>query len=175
MGREHPGQRRIETQTRMLIRNRQRTTGKLKPVAWPIIGSLFHAVFLRIRHMRSVATIMKALALAGALAFASLSLTGCGSDPVEKDETINWSPQRIYTEAKESMGEGAYDRAIKLFEKLEARYPYGRYAQQAQLEVAYAYYRSLEPRSGNCRLRAFYPLAPEPPQRRLRLLPQRPG
>ena len=44
MGREHPGQRRIETQTRMLIRNRQRTTGKLKPVAWPIIGSLFHAL-----------------------------------------------------------------------------------------------------------------------------------
>jgi outer membrane protein assembly factor BamD len=113
--------------------------------------------------MRSVATIMKALALAGALAFASLSLTGCGSDPVEKDETINWSPQRIYTEAKESMGEGAYDRAIKLFEKLEARYPYGRYAQQAQLEVAYAYYRSLEPAQAIAACERFIRLHPNHP------------
>src|SRR5690606_23622128 len=38
-----------------------------------------------------------------------------------------------------------YDRAIQLFEKLEARYPYGRFAQQAQIEIAYAYYKSNEP------------------------------
>ncbi len=42
------------------------------------------------------------------------------------------------------MSEGGYDRAIQLFEKLEARYPYGRFAQQAQLEVAYAYYKQGE-------------------------------
>src|SRR5207249_6767927 len=39
---------------------------------------------------------------------------------------------------------GNYTRAIKLFETLEGRYPYGRYAQQAILEGAYANYRANE-------------------------------
>jgi outer membrane protein assembly factor BamD len=70
---------------------------------------------------------------------------GCGLLPDGKDETSGWSAQKLYTEAKASMSDGSYDKAIKYFETLEARYPYGRYAQQAQLEVAYAYYRSSEP------------------------------
>lgn len=41
----------------------------------------------------------------------------------------------------------SYEKAIKLFEALQSRYPYGRYAQQAQLEVAYAYYKQNEPDS----------------------------
>lgn len=65
-----------------------------------------------------------------------LLLAGCSGLPDMADETVGWSAQKLYTEAKESMGDGAWDRAIKMFEKLEARYPYGRYAQQAQLEVA---------------------------------------
>ena len=40
--------------------------------------------------------------------------------------------------------QGNYTRAIKLFEALEARFPYGRYAQQAILELAYANYRAGE-------------------------------
>jgi outer membrane protein assembly factor BamD len=42
------------------------------------------------------------------------------------------------------MVEGNYTRAIKLYEQLEARFPYGRYAQQAMLESAYANYRAGE-------------------------------
>ena len=38
-----------------------------------------------------------------------------------------------------------YEKAIQLFDTLQARYPYGRYAQQAQLETAYAYYKQDEP------------------------------
>ena len=37
------------------------------------------------------------------------------------------------------MNDGSWATAVKYFEKLEARYPYGRFAQQAQLEIAYAY------------------------------------
>src|SRR5437879_12270426 len=37
-----------------------------------------------------------------------------------------------------------YTRAVKLFDTLEGRYPYGRYAQQAILEGAYANYRASE-------------------------------
>lgn len=71
-------------------------------------------------------------------------LAGCGLLPEQSDETAGWSANKLYAEAKAAMGEGAYDKAIKYFEKLEARYPYGRYAQQAQLEVAYAYYKQQE-------------------------------
>ena len=70
--------------------------------------------------------------------------TGCGLLPEVKDETIDWSANKLYTEAKEALNSGDYTNAIKYFEKLESRYPYGRYAQQAQLEMAYAYWKSQE-------------------------------
>jgi outer membrane protein assembly factor BamD len=108
--------------------------------------------------MRSVATIIQTLALIG-----TLLIAGCSGTTEEKDETLGWSPQRLYTEAKEAMGESAYERAIKLFEKLEARYPYGRYAQQAQLEVAYAHYRSLEPAQAIAACERFIRLHPNHP------------
>jgi outer membrane protein assembly factor BamD len=73
-----------------------------------------------------------------------LAVVGCGLLPEVKDETTGWSAQKLYTEAKDAMDSGSFDKAIKLFEKLESRYPYGRYAQQAQLEAAYAYYKSGE-------------------------------
>ena len=43
------------------------------------------------------------------------------------------------------MSERNYDQAIKYYQKLEARYPYGRFAQQAQIEIAYAHYKDEEP------------------------------
>ena len=55
----------------------------------------------------------------------------------EDDETVGWSAQRLYGEAKDAMASRNWAKAIKYLEKLEARYPYGRFAQQAQLEVAY--------------------------------------
>ncbi len=75
----------------------------------------------------------------------ALLLGGCGLLPEQVDETADWNAQRLYSEAKTAMEEGSYDQAIKFFEKLEARYPYGRFAQQAQIEVAYAHYKSGEP------------------------------
>jgi outer membrane protein assembly factor BamD len=74
-----------------------------------------------------------------ALAFAVLA--GCGLLPEVKDETSGWSAERLYAAAHDEMMSGNYSRSIKLFETLEARYPYGRYAQQAILESSYASYR----------------------------------
>jgi outer membrane protein assembly factor BamD len=71
-------------------------------------------------------------------------IAGCGLGGKEYDETTGWSAQKLYDEAKDSLNSGNYSLAVKYFEKLEARYPYGRYAQQAQLEVAYAYYKEGE-------------------------------
>lgn len=71
-----------------------------------------------------------------------LFLAGCAG--LDKDPTKDWSVERFYTEAKTALKEGNYTTAIKHFETLEARYPYGPYAEQAQLEVAYAYYKDQE-------------------------------
>ncbi|MBI4755206.1 MAG: outer membrane protein assembly factor BamD [Betaproteobacteria bacterium] len=92
-----------------------------------------------------------------------LFLAGCGVLPEAKDETAGWSAQKLYSEARGSMGEGSYDQAIKYFEKLEARYPYGRYAQQAQLEVAYAHYRQNEPAAAIAAADRFIKLHPNHP------------
>jgi outer membrane protein assembly factor BamD len=73
---------------------------------------------------------------------AALLVGGCG---VDLDPTKNWSPERFYQEARDKMAEGDYESAIKNFETLEARYPYGPYAEQAQLEIAYAYYKHDDP------------------------------
>jgi len=53
----------------------------------------------------------------------------------------------MYTDAKKSLNDGSYEEAIKQFESLQSHYPYGRYAQQAQIEIAYAYYRQNEAES----------------------------
>lgn len=52
--------------------------------------------------------------------------------------------EEIYSQAKEELNDGNYSAAIKLYETLQSRYPYGRYAQQALLEIAYAHYRQGE-------------------------------
>lgn len=69
----------------------------------------------------------------------------CGLLPEEQDETKGWSAQKIYAEAKDNLGKANYEQAIKYYQKLESRYPYGRFAQQAQIEIAYAYYKDSEP------------------------------
>ncbi len=84
---------------------------------------------------------MRSLAAIAAVLFL---LAGCAGSGKEKDETAGWSAEKIYTEARSAMSEGQWDKAIKYFEKLESRYPYGRYAQQAQLEEAYSYFKQGE-------------------------------
>ncbi len=71
-----------------------------------------------------------------------LVLSGCAS--LDEDPTKGWTAQRLYTEGKTALANKEYTTAIQYFEKLEARYPYGPYAEQSMLEIAYAYYKSDE-------------------------------
>jgi len=91
-----------------------------------------------------------------------LFLSGC-SLPDKIDETKGWSPSRLYSEAQEEMRSGGYDRAIELFEKLESRYPFGTYAQQAQMEIAYAYYRQNDQPQALAAVERFIKLHPDHP------------
>jgi len=87
-------------------------------------------------------------------------LSACSLLPEQIDETKSWSPSKLYAMAKEQLEEGNYTQSIQYFEKLEARFPYGPYAQQAQLEVAYAYYKDNEPVSAIAACDRFIKLHP---------------
>jgi outer membrane protein assembly factor BamD len=93
----------------------------------------------------------------------ALLLSACATKSV-LDETEGWSPERLYGEAKSSLESGDYERAIKYFEALEARYPLGAYAQQAQMEIVYAYYRDDEPQSAMLAADRFLKLYPRHPK-----------
>ncbi len=92
-----------------------------------------------------------------------LLLSGCSLLPTEEDKTKNWSAQKFYSEASLAMSDGDYDTAIKYYEGLESRFPFGRYAMQAQLDVAYAYYKNSEPESSIAAADRFIKLHPRNP------------
>ena len=93
----------------------------------------------------------------------ALLLGACGLLPEVKDETAGWSADKLYAEAKDEMSQGGYTSAIKYLEKLEARYPYGRYAQQAQIELAYVYFKEGEHASAIAAFERFLKLHPNHP------------
>jgi outer membrane protein assembly factor BamD len=98
------------------------------------------------------------------LALFAVILAGCGIfSGKEDDETIGWSAQRLYGEAKDAMASKEWPKAIKYFEKLEARFPYGRFAQQAQLEVAYCHFKEGERASAIAAADRFIKLYPNHP------------
>jgi outer membrane protein assembly factor BamD len=70
-------------------------------------------------------------------------LSACAS--LKEDEAS--SADVLYKSGKEALDSGYYENAIKDYEKLQASFPFGDYAQQAQLDIAYAYYKNNEPES----------------------------
>jgi outer membrane protein assembly factor BamD len=79
-----------------------------------------------------------------AAALLALALGGCGLFADKEANKKDWGAADFYKAAKEQFDSGSWDSAIKLYEQLEAKYPYGRFAQQAQLETAYAQYKQGE-------------------------------
>ncbi len=91
----------------------------------------------------------------------ALALTGCNTTPV--DQTAGWSPNRLYSEATDERNAGAYEKAIALYEKLEGRAAGTPLAQQAQLDKAYAQYKSGEQAQALATLTRFVRLHPASP------------
>ena len=91
----------------------------------------------------------------------SALLAGCAS--TADDKTTSWSPNRLYAEAKDELSSGAYDKAIPLFEKLEGRAAGTPLAQQAELEKAYAQYKSGDQAQAQATLDRFMKLHPASP------------
>jgi len=91
------------------------------------------------------------------------SLASCGVLKADNDETKGWSAAKLYAEAKQSLSDRNYEQAIKYYQKLEARYPYGRFAQQAQIEIAYAHFKEGEPALAVAAADRFIKLHPNHP------------
>ena len=105
----------------------------------------------------------RSLLVAFAVVAAAALTGGCGGINSSDDETLGWSAQKLYGEAKDAMAAKDWPKAVKYLEKLEARYPYGRYAQQAQLEVAYANWKDGERASAIAAAERFIKLYPNHP------------
>ncbi|MDM0057027.1 outer membrane protein assembly factor BamD [Variovorax fucosicus] len=96
-----------------------------------------------------------------AVCAAAWLVVGCSSTNVDK--TANWSPNKIYAEAKDESDSGAYDKAVPLFEKLEGRAAGTPLAQQAQLDKAYAQFKAGEKPNALATLDRFMKLHPASP------------
>ncbi len=75
---------------------------------------------------------------------ATLFLSGCAGLGNQKDDTDIWSETKLYSEANETLNDADFAKCGKYFEKLEARFPFGPYSQQAQINAAYCYWKAQE-------------------------------
>lgn len=92
----------------------------------------------------------------------TLLLHGCATTNSD-DPTAGMDAKQIYEKASEQLKDGNYESAIKLYERLEARFPYGQYAERAQMEIAYAYYKDNEQESAILAADRFIKLHPNHP------------
>lgn len=94
----------------------------------------------------------------------SLALYGCSGNDELPDIPADTGEQQMYEEAQRYLRNSNYDLAVRSLQMLESRYPFGKYAEQAQLELIYAHYNAYE-----------HEAAVEAADRFIRLHPQHPN
>ena len=94
----------------------------------------------------------------------SVTFYGCaGTGPDDEDNHANWPAEKLYKEAQREIRAGDYQTAIEYLESLESRFPFGKLADQAQLDTAYAYYKFNEFDSSIAAADRFIKLHPSHP------------
>ncbi len=76
---------------------------------------------------------------------AIMLITGCSSIKSERDETAGWTAEQLYQDARAEIAAANWDQARKRLEAVEARYPFGAYAQQSLIDQAYVNWKNDEP------------------------------
>ncbi len=99
--------------------------------------------------------------MAAATLACSALLAGCDTTP--KDEFSGKATEKLYEEARDEAANGNWERASKLYEKLEGRAAGTPLAQQAQIDLAYAYYKTGEKALALATLERFIRLHPSSP------------
>lgn len=93
-----------------------------------------------------------------------LSLWGCSSNDEIPEIAADTGEQQMYEDIQRYLNNGTYSEAVRALQLLESRYPFGKYAEQAQLELIYAHYQAYE-----------HEAAVEAADRFIRLHPQHPN
>ena len=111
--------------------------------------------------MRST-TVTNSIAMLSLLSL--IFLAGCSSDKAEQgEEDIDATELEYYKMSQSALRSGNYQTAVERLQFLEARFPFGRYAEQAQLEIIYAYYKSAQSESARAAADRFIRLHPQHP------------
>lgn len=87
----------------------------------------------------------------------AIALAGCGRLKLfSKDDPLETLPvEEMYAEAKSALAGGNISKARRYYNRLVARFPYGPYTEQAQLELAYAYYKGGDPEDASAAIDRF--------------------
>ncbi len=116
----------------------------------------------RMRHSRAVMGTHATMQVKHLLLIASLVLTAaCSSKPEQVDE--NLSETELYRQSQEALDNNSYTTAIARLRALDSRFPFGRYAEKAQLDLVYAYYKNVEPEAARSAADRFIRLHPQHP------------
>lgn len=91
-------------------------------------------------------------------------LTKEDSSASKEEEYAGWDDKTFHEKAKEALDNKNYSKAVTLYEALESRYPFGDYAAQAQLNVAYAYYKNDDPEAAIAAADRFIKIHPRNPK-----------
>lgn len=94
-----------------------------------------------------------------------LALSGCASQPevssVEKAAANKRTALSLYKEAKQTLDDGLYNRAIQLLNEIDSAFPFGPMSKQIQLDLIYAYYKSLKNAQAIASIDRFIRLNPD--------------
>ncbi len=115
------------------------------------------AVQVNVTNMHFTRLLRVALASLCIMLLAACSSTG------EVDPTTGWSAERLYSQAKSDMAARDWSDARKNLEALEARYPFGIYAQQALMDLAYVNWKDEEPEQAMATIDRFMQQYPNHP------------
>ncbi len=103
---------------------------------------------------------MKAVVKVFALLYISILVAGCASDP----DRPEMSEREIYEAAQGYLKSKNFSLAVENLQLLESRYPFGPYAEQAQLEIIYGYYRGGDNEAAVAAADRFIRLHPQHPK-----------
>ncbi|KNE75785.1 putative component of the lipoprotein assembly complex (forms a complex with YaeT, YfgL, and NlpB) [Candidatus Burkholderia crenata] len=98
-----------------------------------------------------------------ALAASAFIVAGCHGLPEKTDETATWDNGKLYSEAQDALVGSDFGKCAKYFENLEGRDPFGHFAQQAQINVAYCNWKDGETASADSAIDRFIKLHPDHP------------
>ncbi|MDP4589577.1 MAG: outer membrane protein assembly factor BamD [Burkholderiaceae bacterium] len=92
-----------------------------------------------------------------------LILSGCASKGQDIDPTANWSVEKLYQDGSAEMNDGNYKDAADRFIAVEARFPFGPYAQQSLINLAYVQWKQNEPEQALATITRFEQQYPNHP------------